>query len=129
MTENKILIDTSALAKLFGLGTSEQEILMRDHLKNAVIFAPALLRYEIGNTFSKYYDKFDIAELEHDFNLTPINFLSEESITQTIKIAKKYHLSYYDASYIYWLNEEKIDRFYTFDKDFKKVKDKRVVVY
>lgn len=129
MKENtkKILIDTSFLAKLLGLDPPKQDMAIKK-VQNNKLIAPMLITYEIGNTLLKY-PMVDPRKFWQVFEGLYLELISPSECLVISKTAKKYDLTFYNASYVTILQSNlEIDSFLTFDKDFSGIKDSRVQI-
>jgi len=105
-----------------------------DLLPESELFAPVLLFYELNNVILNY-TKFHQNSVEikpqrlmEKFNEFEINLIQDQNNQKIFKIAQKYNLTFYDASYIHLLESLSANLFLSFDKDFKKVNDERIFV-
>lgn len=104
-----LIIDTSVAVKWLNQD-NEKNIEKADKILNDVkngkveLFAPELLKYEVGNAllFGKKIAKEDINELMHIFYSLPIIFITEDKIlaNDSYLLAQNFGITYYDASFM-----------------------------
>ena len=127
----KALIDASFLAKVLGfdndpkIRTKSQQLISK-----SLLCAPQLIEYELGSIAIKYRDIIDIDYLFQAYQYLNVELLNCHKLSNIFKISRKHNLSFYDASYLEILqNDESIDVFLTYDRDFSRVKDERIRVF
>jgi predicted nucleic acid-binding protein len=128
---NKILIDTSFITKILGLDTTNPDIQKKSIslIQNKKLAAPYLIVYELGNTLLKY-KSINSKKIWKIFNNLNLEFYFSDDKNKISSLAKKYRLTYYDAAYLTILLKNKsIKQFYTFDRDFQKIKNKKIKVF
>ncbi|MBF0526952.1 MAG: type II toxin-antitoxin system VapC family toxin [Deltaproteobacteria bacterium] len=131
MTANKTLLDASFVGGILGTMKPVQTEIFQSAVDLALkgkLIAPILITYEIGNVIVTHcrYNKISPEPYWSIFNTLKIDLLAPEDLVQIYAIAQQYGLSFYDASYVAILKQEKADLLLTFDGDFKKVKDHRI---
>lgn len=128
---NTIMLDACFVAAFVGISGVEVPLRYKDIVFKAnEIIAPSIIDYEIGNTIWKIYKRKE-TDTDAWFNVYENMIINKQKpdAKKTFSIAKKYNLSFYDASYVALLKEyPDVDTFLTFDSDFKKVADKRITV-
>jgi len=128
MLVHKILVDTSFVAKLIGLGGEKEQKKCQNYIIGSVLIAPKLLHYEIGNVFLKY-PALDVNLLFEAFENLAIEWHDIKNDRIIFDIARKYKLTFYDAIYFGLLiMHEEIMTFLTYDTDFVKITDPRIKI-
>lgn len=131
MTEStSILLDTSFIINWAGItGYSNQEKCEQE-LTNSFLIAPILLKYEIGNVLLKYKNIINITPFLKQLEQLNIKYINIDNLSPIYEYAKKYKLSFYDASYIHiLLTNNSIQKFLTFDNDFSQIEDQRIKIF
>lgn len=135
MIVNKIILDSSFVSGLIGIkeSLSERFLEYAPLVFRSRLIAPRLIDYEVGNMILKHcrYNKLDPEIFFNDFEKlrATIKVVDFGGLGRVYELAEEYGLSFYDASYLAILNQEKADLFLTFDGDFKKVEDERVKIF
>ena len=128
MTANKICIDASFAAKLLGLADLEITNKSWELIKGYSLVAPELIKYEVGNILLKYPSR-EIDRIIETFSLLDINFINIHELSYIYKMAEHYRISFYDAAYVaVVLQDSSVQKMYTFDQDFGKIGNEKIVV-
>lgn len=105
----RLVVDTSVIIKWLSKDKEDHldkadRILIDVQNRDAVIIAPELAKYEVGNVllFSKKLSLEQAQVSLSQFFKIPLNFISdsEEFANQTYQIAKECEITYYDASFL-----------------------------
>jgi predicted nucleic acid-binding protein len=102
----KIVLDASVIAKWYLKEKySEQAINLRDEYISGhiTIAAPTLLEYEVLNAlkYSGAYSEQELTDIAHSLNKYGFEYWRLEKLkSETIKIASRYDITIYDASYL-----------------------------
>lgn len=107
MALEKIVLDASVIAKWYlEEEYSEEALKLRDNyvFGRVSIAVPALLEYEVLNAlkYSGVYSKEELIDIASSLNKYGFEYwrLKDKLKDESIKIALKYNISIYDASYI-----------------------------
>ena len=117
-----ILLDASAIMAVI-LNEPNRDMVIK-LTKNALLFSPEVIHFEIGNALVNLYKRQKIREEEllgayKKFTMLPLRIVKLD-IEKALKIACKYHIYAYDAYYLETAYRLKIPLI-TFDEPMKKV--------
>ncbi|MCS7115653.1 MAG: type II toxin-antitoxin system VapC family toxin [Candidatus Bathyarchaeota archaeon] len=123
MASEKVVLDASVVAKWYLREKySEQALKLRDEYVSGriAIAVPALLEYEVLNAlkYSGAYSELELMDVARSLNKYGFEYwrLKGKLKDETIKIANKYDLTIYDASYLALCTIMKT-KFYTSDEE------------
>ncbi|PIR61131.1 MAG: PIN domain nuclease [Candidatus Pacebacteria bacterium CG10_big_fil_rev_8_21_14_0_10_45_6] len=130
-----IVVDSSVVVKWFNQ-TNEKFLDQADKLLEDAqfgsikLFAPELLRYEVGNAL--LYKKLSISQTNEvlaTLHQLPITFVAESETLakQTYKIARSAEITYYDASFVALAKQERATLITDNPKHQMKVKSAKVI--
>jgi len=126
MIEDKVIVDASFIVNLLGLNGVLSRKKAHSLVEDKMLIAPRLIEYEVGNVFLKYKN-IDTKFLFETFELLDIEFIDIVNKQNIFDISKKHNISYYDASYYeLFFSNDGVLALYTYDKDFKKIKDSKI---
>jgi predicted nucleic acid-binding protein len=117
-----VLLDASAIMAIILNELNRDMVIMLT--KDATLFSPEVISFEIGNALVNLYRKQKITESElleayRNFTLIPIRNIKID-IGKAVKIACKYKIYAYDAYYLEIASRLKIPLI-TFDESMKRV--------
>ncbi|MEM2507115.1 MAG: type II toxin-antitoxin system VapC family toxin [Nitrososphaeria archaeon] len=123
MAPKKVVLDASVIVKWYLKEKySEQALKLRDkYISGSIaITAPALLEYEVLNAlkYSGVYSEQELTDVARSLNKYGFEYrkLKDELKDETIKLAAKYNITIYDASYLA-LSTLMKTTFYTADEE------------
>lgn len=135
MKTNKFVVDTSVIVKWLvtdnELHVNKAEKLLRDATSGKIILlAPALARYELGNSILKRKMEIPFAfdSLATSYK-SPVNYITEteDLALLTYRMASEYNVTYYDASFVALARDEGATLVTDNPKHQAKIKEVKVV--